>query len=105
MTNLRNIPSIDELLTQPETRHLLAVYQREFIVDTLRQAVNEVRTELRTSRQTFAKAEISRLVLQKAEVSLKNTVRGSLNRVINATGVVLHTNLGRAPLADRAFQY
>ncbi|HRW13358.1 MAG TPA: L-seryl-tRNA(Sec) selenium transferase [Syntrophomonas sp.] len=105
MTNLRNIPSIDELLAQPETRHLLAVYQREFIVDILRRAVSDVRTELRTSRQTIAKAEISQLVLQKADVFLKNTVRGSLNRVINATGVVLHTNLGRAPLADRAFQY
>lgn len=105
MTNLRNIPSIDDLLAQPGIQNMLVMYRREFIVDILRQAVNDLRVELRKSRQSYAKEQISSMILHKAEAILKNAIRGSLNRVINGTGVVLHTNLGRAPLSDRAFQY
>ncbi|HPT70177.1 MAG TPA: L-seryl-tRNA(Sec) selenium transferase, partial [Syntrophomonas sp.] len=105
MANLRNIPSIDELLARPEIQSKLSMYRREFIVDVLRQAVNDLREELRKTKQTFDKEQISRLILQKTEALLNVAVKGSLNRVINGTGVVLHTNLGRAPLSDQAFQY
>jgi len=105
MANLRNIPSIDELLARQEIQSKLSLYRREFIVDVLRQAVNELREELRKTKQTFDKEQISRLILQKTETILTAAAKGSLNRVINGTGVVLHTNLGRAPLSDRAFQY
>lgn len=105
MTNLRNIPSIDELLTRPEIHKQLTLYRRDFIVEELRQAVSEVRDELRHSRQTLEKEQISAIIVSKTEALLTAVARGSLSRVINATGVVLHTNLGRAPLGERAFQY
>lgn len=105
MANLRNIPSIDDLLARPEIQSKLSVYRREFIVDVLRQAVNELREELRKSKQTYDKEQISNLILHRADKILSTAVSGSLKRVINATGVVLHTNLGRAPLSDQAFQY
>lgn len=105
MTNLRNIPSIDDLLAQPEIQSKLSVYRREFMVDILRQAVGELREDLRSLEQNYDKEQLGRLILQKAEESLRTAVSGSLKRVINATGVVLHTNLGRAPLCNQAFQY
>jgi L-seryl-tRNA(Ser) seleniumtransferase len=105
MANLRNIPSIDELLAQPEIRGKLSMYRREFIVDVLRQAVNDQREELRKAKQSYDKDQISQMILHKTEDLLSATVKGSLSRVINGTGVVLHTNLGRAPLSDQAFQY
>jgi L-seryl-tRNA(Ser) seleniumtransferase len=105
MTSLRNIPSIDELLALPDIQSHLERYRREFMVDLLRQATDELRQELRASQQIYDKDELIGLIVTRTETLLRVTVRGSLNRVINATGVVLHTNLGRAPLGNRAWDY
>lgn len=107
MSSLRNIPAIDELLDLPELKHPLEIYKRDFIVEILRQATDGLRHELLASPADTVKSkpELSRQIIERVDFLLKQITQGSLIRVINATGVVLHTNLGRAPLGNRAFQY
>ncbi len=105
MSSLRNIPAIDELLALPAIKSYLEIYKREFIVELLRQATARLRQELLSSEQEKDKEEICRFIIEQVEFLLRSTARGSLTRVINASGVVLHTNLGRAPLGNRALDY
>ncbi len=105
MSSLRNIPAIDELLAIPAIKSYLEIYKREFIVELLRQATTGLRQELLATEQEKDKEEISRLLVERVEALLRSTTRGTLTRVINASGVVLHTNLGRAPLGNRALDY
>ncbi|MEA4925265.1 MAG: L-seryl-tRNA(Sec) selenium transferase [Syntrophomonadaceae bacterium] len=102
MTNLRNIPGIDELLIMSPIQDLLKQYNREFIVKLLRQAVAEIRQELRLNGGSSSKEELSAEILEWLEQAILIATGGSLQKVINGTGVVLHTNLGRAPLGQRA---
>lgn len=105
MTNFRNIPAIDDILVQPQLQALLQQYSRAFIVDQLRLAVDATRQELRQSSDDFTKPILTEKILQRLESMIAQASRGSLQKVINGTGVVLHTNLGRAPLGERALEY
>ncbi|MEN6536034.1 MAG: L-seryl-tRNA(Sec) selenium transferase [Bryobacteraceae bacterium] len=89
---LRELPSVDEVLgSVPD---LLQKYPRELVVSEIRRVIDGVRKNLRAGREEEP-ARIETRVRQ----ALSGLTRPSLRRVINATGVVLHTNLGRAPLA------
>jgi L-seryl-tRNA(Ser) seleniumtransferase len=93
----RNLPSVNALLETPGVRSLLAQHPRRVVLDAVRAAVEEARSAgdaQRTEEQWID--SITSVVRHKS--------RSSLIRVINATGVVLHTNLGRAPLADVAIR-
>ena len=99
------IPSIDALLASPGAERLLGDTGRSQLADAFRDAVVKMRRAI--EREDI---EIVELVdnLQwytehAAQVLIRARIPG-LRRVINATGVVLHTNLGRAPLADEALQ-
>lgn len=105
MTNLRNIPAIDEILVLPRLQAMLQRYSRDFVVQQLRQAVDEIRQEIRLSIQVSTKPELTGMILQRLDALIDKAGQGSLQKVINGTGVVLHTNLGRAPLGERALQY
>jgi L-seryl-tRNA(Ser) seleniumtransferase len=89
---LRGIPSVDETLLRLE--HLLARYPRRLVVDEIRRVQGSLRDDLRAGRDGDPAVE------QQVERNLESLERPSLRHVINATGVVLHTNLGRAPLPD-----
>jgi L-seryl-tRNA(Ser) seleniumtransferase len=92
---LRALPSIDELLTRPSLAPLLAVHPRPRGVAALRRAVGEVRERLlRGEARPLEDADVA--------AALDALTRPNLRKVLNATGVVLHTNLGRAPLSDKA---
>lgn len=105
MISLRNIPSIDEMMQLPEIQVQLKEYRREFIVDVLRQTVDETRQELRVEGGEDSKEALTSRILQSFNKSINRAGRGSLQKVINGTGVVLHTNLGRAPLGQKALSY
>ncbi|HSH76895.1 MAG TPA: L-seryl-tRNA(Sec) selenium transferase [Longimicrobiales bacterium] len=102
MTDPRSrIPSVDALIGSVEVGGLLARYPRARVVDALRETVAEVRSRLGggESDQDISSPE---LYARGAERLLERADVPSLRRVVNATGVVLHTNLGRAPLAASA---
>ena len=101
---LRQIPSVDQILNelprQPETAKLMQTAGRAMVAATVREVLADVRRGARnaTAQAVVSTAEIHAAVARRMEEKLAP----SLRTVINATGVVLHTNLGRAPLAKRA---
>jgi L-seryl-tRNA(Ser) seleniumtransferase len=94
---MRAIPSIEQLRQRPAMRELEERYGRAAVVDALRAEAEAVRQRAGGSIDDVALA-IERAVPARLEL----TAGLSLRRVINATGVILHTNLGRAPLAASA---
>ena len=103
MANFRVIPSIEELRQHPSIAPLEARFGREAVVSALRDAAAELRQALAAGRREQAiEGTAGETVLRDAAARLASGFRPSLRRVINATGVIVHTNLGRAPLADAA---
>lgn len=106
MTDPRSrIPSIDALLVAPGVDELVADAGRTEVTEALRAAVSAMRTALGSGDEAAADAvEHPSWYVSHAASRLARASVPSLRRVINATGVVLHTNLGRAPLADEALE-
>jgi L-seryl-tRNA(Ser) seleniumtransferase len=98
--SLRHLPSVDSLLQEPETHGLLADFGRPLVVEALRAALDEARELLLSGavNQTPSSAEL----ISNARTGLADLLTPTLNPVINATGVIIHTNLGRAPLSRSA---
>jgi len=96
---LRAIPAIDRLVVEATLEPAFAKYPRQLITAAAREAVSAVRETL---RQSGAADATPAGLLAAVSAILHRRARASLRRVINATGVVLHTNLGRAPLSQRA---
>ena len=106
MSKSRVIPSIEQLLQRDGVQALLQTYGRTATVKALREAAEKLRTQL---EGPGSPDEVKVEVLEAAErleseagTSLTRIFMSSLQPVINATGVIIHTNLGRAPLADSA---
>src|SRR5436190_10024545 len=102
VSDLRAIPSIEQLRQRSAIRALEAQYGAAAAVDALRAAADAVRKAVVASGQPADAHSITSRIEQAAADHLDRVFRSSLRRVINASGVVLHTNLGRAPLAPAA---
>ena len=103
MTDYRVIPSIDQLLLRPGASPLVARFGRDATVEALRAAADVMRSEMAGGASPPASADAAGTRLERdAAAWLAGAHRASLVRVLNATGVIIHTNLGRAPLADPA---
>jgi len=92
---LRQLPSVDRLLRQMAEEDKTASYPRGILVSTLRAVLSEARAAVREGGEP---PEPSQLIARALE-RLERTFLPSLRPVINATGVIIHTNLGRAPLS------
>src|SRR5437870_5653907 len=104
--NFRLIPSIEQLRQRPAIRALESRFGGEAVVAALRDAATGVRESMtRGESSSFAdEAAVVARIESAAARRLDERFRPSLQPVINATGVILHTNLGRAPLADAAVE-
>ncbi|MEK7833555.1 MAG: L-seryl-tRNA(Sec) selenium transferase [Acidobacteriota bacterium] len=105
-TVLRNLPSIDQLLRRDGVQSLIASAGRETVRDRLREVLDEFRQELVGSNDkadSFSDAgKLGEEIEQRLAARFASRRQSQTQRVINATGVVLHTNLGRAPLSAAA---
>ncbi|HEY4950269.1 MAG TPA: L-seryl-tRNA(Sec) selenium transferase [Candidatus Acidoferrales bacterium] len=111
---LRAIPSVDELLLQPRLVALAEKSGHSLVTQTVRQVLADFRARLKSepshpaapSPEAFDSAQLEARVVAEVVteviVKVETALAPSLRRVINATGVVLHTNLGRAPLSRAA---
>ncbi|OGP90249.1 MAG: L-seryl-tRNA(Sec) selenium transferase [Deltaproteobacteria bacterium RBG_16_47_11] len=105
---LRKIPSVDEVLSMPEIADLLKTYSRVVVVEAIRTGLGRLRAEILNKEElsdledTLFSFEHLYPLFQK-EIELQ--IQPRLRRVINATGVVIHTNLGRSLLHPSAVQH
>jgi L-seryl-tRNA(Ser) seleniumtransferase len=102
----RMLPSVNELLLTAPFAQLSAANGRTRVVETLRRDLDRIRREIAQGLHSPAslKKLLSEMPTRIAE-EMKRDSRFSLRRVINATGVILHTNLGRAPLSQKALDH
>ncbi|HEY0989016.1 MAG TPA: L-seryl-tRNA(Sec) selenium transferase [Kofleriaceae bacterium] len=92
----RKLPKVDQLLDDPACRSWIVAHGRDLVVGAVRDAIG-------TARATIARGEPcprSDAILAEVEQRLVDEGKPSLRPVINASGVIIHTNLGRSPLSD-----
>ena len=102
-TRLRELPAVNSVLTSLPIEPLRKQYPDTTLVGWIRQSLEKVRRSLQSEKLGATgdiKGEVIRQVLQHQHEIAGNSVK----QVINATGIILHTNLGRAPLAEAAIQ-
>jgi L-seryl-tRNA(Ser) seleniumtransferase len=96
---LRRVPSVDELLLRPVLVSLCREVERSFVVETARGVLEGLRREI-TSGEAQTDAVLRPAAIEQRIVNaVQKEFAPSLQPVINASGVILHTNLGRAPLS------
>jgi len=98
-TLLRQLPSVDRLLASPLGLDLSESYGRELVTEAVRGALDAARTALLSGKESVP---MNATIVQEAREWLEALVAPTLRPVINATGVIIHTNLGRAPLSRKA---
>lgn len=96
----RNLPSVDKVLSVPEVAAAAGSFGRDWVVELTREELEDARQRIRQGGDADGAEEIAALVCLRMERAGQAEPR----RVINATGVVIHTNLGRAPLSRAAMQ-
>ena len=105
---LRKIPSVDEILSRSEIADLLKTHPRAVVVVAIRNGLARLRSEILNKEKLsdledglFSFDHLNPLFQREIELQIQPQLR----RVINATGVVIHTNLGRSPLHPSALQH
>ena len=96
MPNLRSLPSVDQLLSSTQGMDWVVEYGRPLTLEAIRRNLDQAREQF---RQVGEIPDDEKLLAQ-IQASLETWVEPTLTSVINATGVILHTNLGRAPLSQ-----
>lgn len=97
---MRNIPSVDLILNREKIRSLMEENGKEEITDIVREVLRQIREEIISgvlkSKEEVSAGKVEEMTVERVRLlSLKK-----LQKTINATGVVIHTNLGRAPLSE-----
>jgi len=102
----RKLPSVDELLRGPDLASLIAAEGAVAVADAARAVLARLRQEIAAGTLDESSVQLALNGLHSAiERQLRMALTHSLLPVINATGVILHTNLGRAPLAADAMRH
>ncbi|MGC8828091.1 MAG: L-seryl-tRNA(Sec) selenium transferase, partial [Anaerolineae bacterium] len=95
---LRRLPSVDRLLQEPGISGLIQASGRELVVDIVREVLESARHAILAGEPCPSTEALIAAITH----SLADALRPTLRRVINATGVIIHTNLGRSPLSEAA---
>jgi len=112
MELMRAIPKVDKILEDPACRHWLDLHPRPVVLAAVRQVLEELRQAGKNGALAVAELETAAVTCRIERLLAEGEI-SSLRRVVNGTGVVIHTNLGRSPLApclrdqlaDIAFSY
>ena len=100
---LRKIPSVNELLESPPLGKLVDRLSHNVVVDGVRRFLDEMRHQMQSAAAEIAPASVTELAERVARRILQRQPP-PLGPVVNATGILLHTGLGRAPLAEEALE-
>src|ERR1700676_3361751 len=96
---LRQIPSVDELLVQPRLAALAQRVDRELLVEITRTVLADLRARITGEAAAAVLTVDASSLEERIAAMVEHVLASSLEPVINATGVILHTNLGRAPFS------
>ena len=99
--NLRGLPSVDEVLRSDNLQKCVALYSKNLVTEIVRDILKKMRSEIIENHIIDISVENIGLLVKNY---LKNMLKPSLKKIVNASGVVLHTNLGRAILCDEAIE-
>ena len=95
---LRDLPSVDRLISADDANELIAAYGRPLTLQAIRASLESGRLAIQQGKEAPEEADL----LSGTRATLQSWLFPSLRPVINATGVIIHTNLGRAPLSADA---
>ncbi len=102
---LRKLPSVDTLLKDPELEMSIATAGRKVVADSVRRAVDEFREALLAKKSSETDEDIiQQKIITDAKQRLASTMRPYYRKIINATGIILHTGLGRAVIPSQALR-
>ncbi len=100
---LRSLPSVDAVLGEGALQGLFARVPRAVLVDSIRRAIDQMRKDLTSGDiGEIDKEGIYRTIVSESKCLIEDAMRPYYRRVVNATGIILHTGLGRAVLAREA---
>ncbi len=95
MGDLRDLPSVDLILQEEKTQLLVEEFGRDLVLNGIRATLDSARADIKTEKFILS----TEVIIQEVQSLLQKWIQPSLRQVINATGIILHTNLGRAPLS------
>ncbi|MGA1865440.1 MAG: L-seryl-tRNA(Sec) selenium transferase [bacterium] len=101
-SNLRSIPSVDKVLNSSEIKGLLNYFPRWLILMIIRTVLDELRKDVTDMKDQLDQDTALRKTIGQVMERIDSIQKTSLRPVINGTGIIIHTNLGRAPLPDEA---
>ncbi|MHC4573148.1 MAG: L-seryl-tRNA(Sec) selenium transferase [Planctomycetota bacterium] len=102
---LRKLPSVDAVLSDPDLQSCIAGVPRKVVADSVRGSVDQMRKLLVQEKSpTMDENAIHQQIIADARQRIEATMRPYYRKVVNATGIILHTGLGRAVLAPKALK-
>ena len=101
----RNIPKVDVLLENPRIVTLIKKYHRDVIVDIIREEINKLRTFIKENDDISLIEEKTSQLVENITKSTEKIYSYNLRKVINGSGTILHTNLGRAIISKKHANY
>lgn len=100
----RHLPPVNEILQQAKIVELITFHGRDVVLQWIRDALNEIRPRLSDGSAAAERGNLLESIVQLVRSRSQNESTLRLGKVINATGVILHTSLGRAPLSAAAIE-
>jgi L-seryl-tRNA(Ser) seleniumtransferase len=94
----RQLPGVDKILSNKKVSHYLNVFSQEVVADVVRKYIGNARKGIENGRKVSSEDEI----IEGVVTYLESFNTPSIKPVINATGIIIHTNLGRAPMSQEA---
>lgn len=104
MELLRSLPKINELLEEEIIKDYLKVYSRELVVEKLRLSIDTLRKRILKMEDMSSIFSLKEESIKIFKIEIENLEDSNLKRVVNGTGIVIHTNLGRSLLSERSIK-
>ncbi|BBB32180.1 L-seryl-tRNA(Ser) seleniumtransferase [Thermotomaculum hydrothermale] len=98
----KQIPSVDQILSKKEIKDLIDKFGYPLVKDSVRKSIEKVRDEIKSGK---LKEKIPEMVFELIPLKVEEVIKPSLKKVINGTGIIIHTNLGRAVLPESVADY
>lgn len=101
----RNIPKVDVLLENPEIVMLIENHHRDVVVDVIREEIDKLRNFIKENDDINLIEEKINNLIENIKISIEKVYSYNIKKVINGTGTILHTNLGRAIISKKHADY